>query len=59
MHETVVQKLRFEDESEYKKLLRMTPQDFDEILGLIQDGIPKTTSSKHKISSSNTVFDYW
>ena len=24
--------LRFEDESEYKKLLSMTPQDFDEIL---------------------------
>ena len=34
--------LRFEDESEYKKLLSMTLQDFDQILGLIQDDIIKT-----------------
>ena len=35
LYGTLVQELRFEDELEYKKLLRMTPQDFDEILGLV------------------------
>ena len=45
LYETLVQELRFEDESGCKKLLRMTPQDFDEILGLIQDDI---TEKKHK-----------
>ena len=36
LYEKQVQELRFEDESEYKKLLRMTPQDFDEILKLVK-----------------------
>ena len=45
LYETLVQELRFKDESEYKKLLRMTPQDFDEILGLVQDEI--TTTNKN------------
>ena len=43
--QTLVQKLKFEDESEYKRLLHMTPQDFDEILGLIQDEITKTNTN--------------
>ena len=33
LYETLVQELKFEDKSEYQKLLRMTPQDFDEIFG--------------------------
>ena len=45
MYETLIQELRFEDELEYKKLLRLTPQDFDEILGLIQDGISKLNTN--------------
>ena len=45
LYETLVQELRFEDESEYKKLLRMTPQDFQEILGLIQDDITKAKTN--------------
>ena len=44
LYETLVQELRFEYESEYKKLLPMTPQDFDEIFGLIQDDITKTNA---------------
>ena len=31
LYETLVQEIRFEDKSEYKKPLCMTPQDFDEI----------------------------
>ena len=42
LYETLVQELRFEDKSEYKKLPRMTPQDFDEILELMQGDISKT-----------------
>ena len=41
-YETLVQGLRFEDESEYKKLVRMTPQDFNKNLGLIKEYITKT-----------------
>ena len=33
LYETLVQELRFEDKLEYKKLLGMTPQNFDEIFG--------------------------
>ena len=43
LYETLVEELRFEDESGYKKFLCMTPQDFDEISGLIQDDITKKT----------------
>ena len=46
--------LRFEDESEYKKLLSMTPQDFDEILGLIQDDIIKTNTNMRDSIPANT-----
>ena len=42
LYETLVQELRFEDKSEYKKHPRMKPQDFDEILEPIQDDITKT-----------------
>ena len=45
LYETLVQELRFEDESGYKKLLRMTPLNFDEILGLIQEDITKTNTN--------------
>ena len=45
LYETLVQEIRFEDKSKYKKLLRMTPQDFDEVLGLIQDGVTKTNTN--------------
>ena len=41
LYETLEDELRFEDESDYKKLLRMAHQDFDEILGLIQDDLFK------------------
>ena len=41
LYETLVDELRFEDESKYKKLLRMIHQDFDEILGLFQDDLFK------------------
>ena len=67
-YETLVQELRFKDKLQYKKLLRMTPHDYDEILilGLIQDDVSKTNSnmrawfdtSKHKISRSDTVFGH-
>ena len=33
LYETLPQELRLEDKSEYKKLLGMTPQNFDEIFG--------------------------
>ena len=46
LYETLVQELRFEDESECKKLLRVTPYDFDEILGLMQDHITKTNTNR-------------
>ena len=35
-----MQELRFEDESEY-----MTPQYFDEVLGIVQDDITKTNTN--------------
>ena len=46
-HETLVQELRFKDKLQYKKLLRMTPHDYDEILilGFIQDDVTKTNSN--------------
>ena len=44
-YKTLVQELRFEDESEYKNSYTMTPHDFDEILGLIQDDITKTNTN--------------
>ena len=47
-----MQKLRFEDELEYKKLLRMTPQDFDEILGLIQVAYPKQPAANIKLAAT-------
>ena len=40
-YKTLVQELRFLDESEYKKTPRVTPQNFDEILGLIKIIQPK------------------
>ena len=43
LHETLAQELRFEDKSDYKKLTRTTPQDFDEILGFSQDDITVLT----------------
>ena len=45
LYETLVQELRFKDESEHKRLLCMTPQDFDNILGLIQDDITKANTN--------------
>ena len=49
LYETLVLELRFEDESEYKKILRITPQDFDEIFGLIQDDITKITFINYRV----------
>ena len=40
---------RFEDKSEYKKLLLITPQDFNEIFGLIQDDITKTAFINYRV----------
>ena len=42
---------RFEDKSEYKKLLLITPQDFTEIFGLIQDDITKTAFINYRVES--------
>ena len=41
MFGTFLQELRFE--SKYKEPLRITVSDFDKVLGLIQDDIPKQT----------------
>ena len=51
--ETLVKELRFEDKSEYKKLLRMTPQDLHKILGLIQDNITKTNINMRDLIPPN------
>ena len=56
LYEMLVQELRFEDKSEYKKLLNMTPQDCDEILRLIQDDITKTNTNM--CDSMNFSFEY-
>ena len=40
---TLLMEFRFEDEDEYKKFLRMTPEVFDELLTLIQGDIQKTS----------------
>ena len=53
LYEMLVQELRFEDEPGYKKLLRMTPQDFDKILGFIQDDITKTNTNMHDSIPTN------
>ena len=45
LYETLVQELKFEDESEYKKLLHIAPQDFDEFWGLIQNDITKAKTN--------------
>ena len=54
LYKTFVQELKFEDKSEYKKLLRMTPQNFDETLGLIQDDITKTNTNMCDSIPTNT-----
>ena len=46
LYETLVQELRFEDKSEYKKLLRMTPKHFDEIFGCTYSRLHN--QNKHK-----------
>ena len=51
-YDTLVQELRFDDESEYKQLLRMTPQDFDRIFWLIQDDIAKTVFIIYRVNIS-------
>ena len=45
LYEMLVQEIRFEDKSKYKKLLCMIPQDVEKVLGLIQDGITKTNTN--------------
>ena len=40
---TLLMEFRFEDEDEYKKFLRMTPEVFYELLTLIQGDIQKTS----------------
>ena len=39
--DTLLKVLRFENEVEYKWVLRMTPQDFDKLLGLVKEYIKK------------------
>ena len=46
-YEKLVQELRFADKSECKKIRRVTPQNFDEIM---RDSIPAN------INRNNTVF---
>ena len=38
---TLVQEFRLEDEDEYKRFLRMTPDNFNELLKLIETDIQK------------------
>ena len=54
LYETLVQELRFKDKSEYKKLLRMTPQDFGEILRLVQDDVNETNTNMRDSIPANT-----
>ena len=39
VYDTLLQELRSEDEGEYKKFLRMSPDVFDELLNLIEEDI--------------------
>ena len=39
--DTPLKELRSEDEAEYKRFLRMTPQTFDELLELVEEDITK------------------
>lgn len=39
--DTLLKVLRFENEVEYKWVLRMTPQDFDKLLELVKEYIKK------------------
>ena len=39
--DTLLKELRSEDEAEYKRFLRMTPQIFDELLELVEEDITK------------------
>ena len=41
VYDTLLQELRSEDEGEYRKFLRMTPENFDELLELIKADISK------------------
>ena len=63
---TLLQELKSKDEGEYKKILRMSPDVFDELLNLIeeditrqnthlQDPIPATV----KTNCYYKVFGYW
>ena len=40
-YDTLLQELRSEDEEEYKKFLRMSPDVFDELLNLIEEDITR------------------
>ena len=45
VYDTLMLELRLEDESECQKFLRMTPQNFDEILKLIEGEITKSNTN--------------
>ena len=40
---TLLREFRLEDSDEYKKFLRMSPENFDELLGLVELDIQKKT----------------
>ena len=53
LHETLVQGLRIKDESEYKKTLHKTQQNFDAILGLTQDDKTKANTNTRDLIPAN------
>ena len=63
-YETLEQELRLVDESDYKKILHMTPQNFDDgYFGTYQDNTTETSTNTRdsrpaNISRNNTVFGY-
>ena len=47
--ETLLAKLRLEDEYSYNILLRMTSEDFDEMFNLIKDDITKDNTKMREL----------
>ena len=44
VYNTLLRELRMEDEGEYKKFLRMTPENFDDLLNLTECAIKKKST---------------
>ena len=48
VYNTLLRELRVEEEFEYKKFLRMAPENFDELLNLVGVDIQKETTNMHE-----------